>query len=975
MKFYKFLLFLSLLATINARPYFQQKVSYSIQVKLNVSNQTYLGKERVTYINNSPDTLHKILFHLYPNAYSDDHTPFAMQQKRFANSRFHFSTEKERGYLHINKILCGNSKLKTEVNKNAVDECTVFLNNALAPGDSVTLKMEFKGKFPHVFSRMGHTRGKYYAATQWYPKVVVYDVNGWHPDSYLDMGEFYGEFADFDVRITLPENYIIDATGLLQNNPKEQAFIDSIAAETARLLLIKDEDERENYVEKWLNAHKAKTDTTELKTVRFIAHNVHDFAWFAGENYMIHKRIQPDGVLTHVLVLPKNAYNWKDVPLYVERTLKFYGMRVGPYQYPKASVVDGSLAAGGGMEYPMITIISTPYTSWTRFLEMVVMHEVGHNWFYGMLGSDERASTFMDEGNNAFTEWKYMEHYYGERNLTLFDSLLGKWNTLSDVGEFDINYLTYGNLVSQQHDLPLNLRAEKYTRSAYGGINYAKSAFMLRALEWLIGEPVYIKAMHTYFNTWKGRHPTVEDFWDIMSGVSGMDLNSFRYEWMETTHYNDFTVENIQTVKENGQYKTTVFLKNLGTMAPLPAPVYLITKKDTSEQRWDGIADHPVIFEHDAPLINVAVNLKHIIYETNYLNNGLQLPVEVHFMDPIPSFTTYRGTYYPYLYYEPAKDKTRFGVGGWIGNPITLQHFITAKIYYGTASGQTGFGLAYNNRLPGFIGNYSDFKTAIQNTDGMRSLSGELKMVFSDRMDDNVANTFTVKGHYVDLYDADYNEPGIYEKYRYASLGLSGRIYRRRMLYQWFGAFKFEKGFPAGKEAAEYNKWELAARLNFKLARWLSISPDLFAGGITGDHIPQQEYIFAGGFVDPKHERFTPAYRGRYAPLRGYTYLEGMNLWGHAGTTGGYLKNKAGYALGLKLNLPFGFALYGRGGAIAADWTEIKRSALMREYGLQLKFQQLNFVFPLYVENPSDGSAPFAFRMFMHIDFNIRFGR
>ncbi|HED11477.1 MAG TPA: hypothetical protein ENJ10_12370 [Caldithrix abyssi] len=972
------LLYLILFSTVlfGRDDYFQQNVNYKIDVVLDVENQTYKGKEHVVYVNNSPDTLTYIWMHLYPNAYKNETTAFARQEEHFSKSTFHFSPQRARGYLTLKKITSGDKALKPQFKKNNIDEIKIFLNKPLLPGDTVAIDMDFEGKFPEVFSRMGHTRGKYYAATQWYPKVVVYDRNGWHPDSYLDMGEFYGEFGDFDVSITLPDNYIIDATGMLQDNPEEEAFIDSVVSDTEALLKIKDEDEREAYWKKWQKEHRAKTDNTRLKKVRFIAHNVHDFAWFAGEDYMIHRKRQKNNVLTNVLVLPKNAWDWKDVPDYVGKTLDFYGKRVGPYQYPKASVVDGSLEAGGGMEYPMITIISTKYQSWSRFLEVVVMHEVGHNWFYGMLGSDERASTFMDEGNNAFTEWKYMEHYYGRNNVTVFDSLFGKWNTLSDAGEFDINYLMYGSLVNVNRDLPLNLRAEKYTQAAYGGINYAKSAFMLRALEWTITEPVFIKAMHTYFKRWNGRHPSVDDFWEVMTEVSGMDLSLFRKEWMTTTHYNDFKLERYETEKTEMGYKTTVYVDNKGDMRPLPAPVSLVTQDgDTLEQRWDGNPGHPVVFNHKSPLQKVVVNMDHIIFETSYLNNGSSLPVEFNFLDPIPSFTTYRGTWLPYADYEYFKDKTRLGFTGWIGNPITLQHFVTAKAYYATASGVLGYHVGYANRFRGFISSYADFSTEVNDKDGLRNWNTKLKLAFVDPYDGYIARDVTVQANYVNLYDAVYNEPGIYQRAEYGTVRLGAGMTVRRMLHRFKGRLSVEQALPLTDDKVEYTKLELSATYLYKVRRWLAVSADVYAGMIDGNTIPLQENIFAGGDVNPKHLKYAPGFRGDIGPLRSYTYLSGMNMPGYSGARGAYLNAKNGFSTGFTVHIPYGLGVYVRTGVLGNDLSAIMDQEFMTEYGLRLGTGNVKIILPLYVTNPPDGSDKFAFRYYFNLSMNLNLGR
>jgi len=249
--------FFSLL-TAGEQKYFQQHLDYKIDVTLDVKTRTYAGHEQLVYTNNSPDALPFIWVHLYPNAYKDESTPFAKQAEAQGRSRFHFSTKEERGYINLNSVKSAGTELRWQYKPNAIDEAKIMLPKALQPGQSITINFSFDAKFPIVFSRMGQTKGRYYAATQWYPKPVVYDRFGWHPDSYLDMGEFYGEFGNFDVSITLPQNYVIDATGMLQDNPREEAFMDSIVADTRKLVSIKDEDKREDYRRQWQSDHRAK---------------------------------------------------------------------------------------------------------------------------------------------------------------------------------------------------------------------------------------------------------------------------------------------------------------------------------------------------------------------------------------------------------------------------------------------------------------------------------------------------------------------------------------------------------------------------------------------------------------------------------------------------------------------------------------------------------------------------------------------
>jgi Peptidase family M1 domain len=964
-----FLFTLTSIIPAQENAYFQQDVDYIINITIDVEAYTYEGTEQLIYTNNSPDVLDYIWVHLYPNAYKNNGTPFARQEAARNSRTFHFAPESERGYININSLKAAGEELKREYKKDAIDEMKVYLNAPLQPGQSVTLNFEFDAKFPKVFSRMGHTGKVYFAGTQWYPKAVVYDKFGWHPDSYLDLGEFYGEFANFDVSITLPQNYVIDATGMLQENPKETAFMDSIIADTKKLITIKDEDKREDFYRKWKKDHEANTNYDSLKTVRFIAENVHDFAWFANESFMVHQAWNK-GVLTNVLVRPKNAFSWKDVPEYVRKTLWFYGMRAGKYQYPKASVVDGSMAAGAGMEYPMITVISAGNISFVRLLEIVVMHEVGHNWFYGMLGSDERAAPFLDEGMNQFHEKEYMEHYYGFRNLSVFDSLLGDWNVLSDLGEWHLNQLAYGGVARQHTDQPLNIRAEDYTPSNYGSIAYMKSAALLSALQWEIGQDKFIKAMHDYFDRWNGKHPSVDDFWQSVEKSTGRDFKHFRKEWMTTTHYSDFNLAGKETIKTTAGYKTTIFVENNGSMQGVAAPVNIITTKgDTLEARWNGDPNQPVVIAHKDPAKRVEINLNRVIYEGSYLNNASFPELEFTFLDIIPSWQTYKFTFLPYLGYEYFEDGLRAGLGFYSGNPVTRQHFFRANTYVGTRSGAIGYSANYTNRLPGFIFSYSDLSTGISEGDGLRHLSASVKSIYKLRHDPRYTFNTELSFHHLDLHNPVYNQPGIFQKGKYSTARFTFNQGMSRMLWRENVSFNFEKSFDIDDSPFDYTKAEMAFYYTRYFSKKLYVSTDFYIGNVWGSSAPTQELIYAGGFVDPKHESFIPFRRGDFSALKNFNSSGkmGMNMLGYAQHKGRFTRGNAGTAAGLLVRLPSMFAVYGRAGLMANDINNLFSQDIFSEAGIKMFLGAVNFTFPLYVSNPFEGDNNFEFRWSMSI--------
>ncbi len=966
-----FILFLAGLSF--ARPYFQQDVRYNINVSLQPAEKTYSGSETIFYKNNSPDTLRCIWLHLYPNAYKDESTPFARQEAFYNKSRFYYSKPSERGYLNISRICSGGQALLSKPKPGAIDEMQIILNRPLAPGDSLLLNLDFNGKFPVVFSRMGYFNKNYFAVSQWYPKVVVYDATGWHPDSYLNMGEFYGEFAHFDVQITLPEHFVIDATGMLQDNPAETARMDSIIAQTRKLLALAKKSDRSQFIKDYLERRKQVHNDSLLKTVRFVAHHVHDFAWFAGPDYMILQKHQPDHVLTNVLVTPRNVWEWRHVPDYVSKTLDFYGKQVGHYRYPKASVVDGSMAAGGGMEYPMITIISSGGNNWSRMLEMVVMHETGHDWFYGMLGSNERRYPFMDEGFNSFMERKYMEHYYGEYNLTMLDSLLGKWNFLNDVGERQFGQITYGNLVYQGLDQPLNLPATAYSPTAYSAISYNKATFMLYALEYYVGEKTFTRIMHAYFDRWQGKHPRPENFFQIASEISGKNMDWFVKEWINGTSYCDFAIVGTKTEQAGRQFQTEVFVRNKGTMQGMPAPVCLITEAgDTLQARWDGQPDVPVHFIHSSPVRDVVVNLHKTIFEIDYLNNRPFLPpVEVNFLAEMPKFDTYQINLFPYYWYDSFVDKHRPGIGFWSGNVLFNHLFARGHLFYGTASGKIGYKLNLSNRYPHLIGNSSDLSAELKDDDGLKRISAKMATHFVYPDDYRIRTDLTFQAHHIHMYTRQYSDTSVFEKATYSSAGFDLSHSERFMLQRWDVALHGEVGFA---KDISYEKFSLTGSFLQKLSQNSFLALRFFSGALFGKQFPLQEGIFTGGDADPKHENFVVSRQGTYAPLHTFSFNRGMNMPGYANPDNSFFKGSAGSALSLDLKLKYLPVLYASAGIITDDLSGYSSAPVLTEAGIKLNLTSMEFIFPLYINRPALNEKKVAFRFLFTMKTNLNLG-
>ena len=258
--------------------YFQQEVNYKIDVRLDDTLHILTGDLDLEYVNHSPDTLSFIYFHLWPNGYKDPSTAFAKQKLRTGSTRFYFSSDKEKGNMTGLDFRVDGAPAILDF--QAADIAKLILPSPLIPGQRVRIRTPFRVKIPAAFSRLGHV-GQSYQITQWYPKPAVYDRDGWHPMPYLDMGEFYSEFGSFEVSITLPSNYVVGATGSLED-PSEAAFLEQKAAADARYLTaLPDQPVKA--------PDSFPASSPVRKTIHYRAGQVHDFAWFADKRFRVAK--------------------------------------------------------------------------------------------------------------------------------------------------------------------------------------------------------------------------------------------------------------------------------------------------------------------------------------------------------------------------------------------------------------------------------------------------------------------------------------------------------------------------------------------------------------------------------------------------------------------------------------------------------------------------------------------------------------
>jgi len=538
---FQLFILLSCLPTYSYSQDFQQWVNYDIQVELLPEENVLEGSLSIDYYNQSPDTLVFIWFHLWANAYRDQESELAKQLLETRDFSFYLSKPEEKGFIDSLDFSSGQVKLNIEAHPKYQDVIKVVLNEPLLPGSNIRISTPFREKIPSAeFSRMGFSDNDY-MISQWFPKAAVYDQEGWHPMPYLNAGEFYSNFGNYKVEITLPSQYIVGATGVLISPGEEIRWLDERAG--GRLL--------ENP-----NQSEGK------KTLVFLADSVIDFAWFASPDFLVSKKetvLNPSGrrIILNAYYNEKFEEEWRKAVDYLEKSVQYLSQEVGEYPYPQISAVAGVTGTGGGMEYPMITVVSGGMKGID--LERVVMHEAFHNWFYGLLATNERRYPWMDEGMVTFFENAYIERYYP--NMNYFGNI-GSFSLLRKTGidkvdSYTFDELAYLAVARLGTDQAVGSHSAHFTHINYGIGSYYKSAFNLLYLQSYLGKEIFSKGMKLYFQEWKYKHPYPTDFQKVMERVSGKDLSWFFGDFLNTQKKLDFSISKIQS-KQDGTYQLVV---------------------------------------------------------------------------------------------------------------------------------------------------------------------------------------------------------------------------------------------------------------------------------------------------------------------------------------------------------------------------------------------------------------------------------
>jgi Peptidase family M1 domain len=553
--------------------YWQQDVHYKIQANINEKTNVISATEQLEYYNNSPDTLSFVYFHLYQNAFQPGSYFDQLTHANGVVPKYgKYETQKQNTI--ILQLTSESIPLKQESDNTVLK---VYLNKPLLPNDSVSLSISFNSYFDtgsqrrrmKTFNVFGN---KHFDGVHWYPRIAVYDRKfGWETDQHMEK-EFYGDFGTYDVELNFANNFIVEATGELLNEP--DVMPDGL----------KKQLDISNFKDKPMFSPPSiiiPYDSTQRKTWKYHAMNVHDFAFTADPTYRIAETLcKPagytgKGIKIIALAQEPVAARWQNASEYTSKVIQTYSEDIGMYIYPKIVVAD----AKDGMEYPMLTLDG----GYDPNFRDLIAHEVGHNWFFGMVGSNETYRALMDEGFAQFlTCWSYEKIDGKERVGAKADSKYVREFTQPDYVRNSEVYTAYMLDAIRGEETNINRHSNDFNTALRHGGGYRqvyfKPAVMLYNLQYVLGDELFLKAMQHYFNQWKVAHPYPEDFRNSIIQYTHVDLNWFFDEWLETSKTTDYKIKSVKLQKRPGEY--TLRFERKGQMQ-MPIDFTVITRKDS----------------------------------------------------------------------------------------------------------------------------------------------------------------------------------------------------------------------------------------------------------------------------------------------------------------------------------------------------------------------------------------------------------
>ena len=591
-------LFIFVASAQNNTSYWQQKVDYKMEIDMDVENHQYKGTQELTYTNNSPDTLYRVFYHLYFNAFQPG-SQMDVRSRTIEDAsskildRISKLTPSEIGYIRPTLLTQDGQNLQFEVVGTILE---VLLNTPIPPNTSTVFNMKWDAQVPIQIRRTGryNAEGVAYSMTQWYPKLAEYDFEGWHAVPYIAR-EFHGVWGNFDVSIKLDENFILGGTGYLQNADKKGL------------------------------GGKSKRKT---RTWHFSAPNVHDFAWAADKDYIHDTYPGPNGVKLNFYYKdnPEILENWKALQPKTADLLAYFNTHIGKYPYKQYSVIQGG---DGGMEYAMCTLITGERKLGS--LIGVTAHELAHTWFQFLLATNESKHEWMDEGFTSYIS-----------NMAM-NELMEEEKENPNAG----SYRSYNYIAISNKEQPQTTQADRYsTNMGYGIAAYSKGAVFLSQLGYVIGKENLDKTFLRYYKEWSFKHPTPNDFIRVAEKVSGAELDWYLMDWTQTTNTIDYGIK--EGLSKDTE--TKVSLERLGLM-PMPIDIN-VTYEDGSienfyiplqmmrtekpnpnpSQKWIVLPDwswanptYEFMIENDKKIRIITIDASKLMADINLSNNTYEL--------------------------------------------------------------------------------------------------------------------------------------------------------------------------------------------------------------------------------------------------------------------------------------------------------------------------------------------------------------
>ena len=694
--------FFSILAQDNTHSNFswQQRVDYSVKVELFPDSNNVKGTAAITYYNNSPDTLITLVWHLYQNVFRNDTSP---KNNNEQNSRALVVTKG----MTVEKISIDSITLETNIDETVMD---TPLPKPLPPHSSIVIHVDWQYEIPSDPDLRTGSDGDDFGICQWYPQIAVYDAErGWDRTPYLGIAEFYTEYGNWSVEITLPKKFVVASTGTLLNpseilTSQQLTRFNSISKDSVIQIVRSDE------------SVEASDTTNGKKTWKFSAENVRDFAWAASPQYVWDATKTNDGVNIYAFYKAKDsvasapfiigsADNWNKGAEVARFTIEYMSQHYGKYLYPQATVVSGPVR---GMEYPMMVFIDDG-NAVTNFMWTTIIHELIHEWYPMMIGSNETNYPFMDEGFTTYATAEVTEQLYG--NSAFFHPAFAEkysWVRLPDNNDRLHVQRVYLNEARRGTGAALMSHPYSILPSQYGIMAYDKPATVLVMLEDLLGRETFLTAMNEYYNRWKFKHPYPSDFFETIEDVAGRDLDWFWNQWFDQTWKLDIALDDADCIEENGRWKTILMLEN-ESLIKMPATVRLTfadgLTKDVrfSEDLWSKTNRAKFVIDSlPAKVTNVVIDPDMKLADVNRLNNSWLFPVTfdygINMLNKIfYPLDSYRVNAAPAIGFN-LRDGFEFGTSV-NGSYIATDHSITAAAQYGTRSGVPDFEFSYSTPL------------------------------------------------------------------------------------------------------------------------------------------------------------------------------------------------------------------------------------------------------------------------------------